>query len=90
MKLDIQPITPALGAFVRVASAEAIKNGVPPAQWTYENIAYMKEQCQAMGWAIDWPRELATCDPRYYRWNQWLFLKMLEKGIAYKKTGVVN
>ena len=50
----------------------------------------MKVQCQAMGWAIDWSRELATCDPAYYRWNQWFFLKMLERGIAYKKTGVVN
>ena len=50
----------------------------------------MKQQCQAMGWAIDWSREVATCDPAYYRWNQWFFLKMLEKGIAYKKTGVVN
>ena len=50
----------------------------------------MKAQCQAMGWAIDWSRELATCDPAYYKWNQWFFLKMLEKGIAYRKTGVVN
>ena len=50
----------------------------------------MKRQCQAMGWAIDWSRELATCDPAYYKWNQWFFLKMLEKGIAYRKTSVVN
>src|SRR5438309_5843775 len=77
-------------AFGLPAENAAIKNRVPPAKWTYENIAYMKEQCQAMGWAIDWSRELATCDPRYYRWNQWLFLKMLEKRIAYKKTGVVD
>ena len=63
---------------------------MPPAKWTYENIAYMKKQCEAMGWAIDWSREFATCDPAYYKWNQWLFLKMLEKGIAYLKTGVVN
>ena len=63
---------------------------MPPAKWTYENIAYMKVQCQAMGWALDWSRELTTCDPAYYKWNQWFFLKMLEKGIAYKKTGVVN
>jgi hypothetical protein len=61
-----------------------------PAKWTYDNIAYMKQQCIAMGWAIDWSREFATCDPAYYKWNQWFFLKMLEKGIAYKKTGVVN
>ncbi|MDP2095904.1 MAG: class I tRNA ligase family protein, partial [Hydrogenophaga sp.] len=66
------------------------KNGVPPAKWTYENIAYMKQQMQAMGLAIDWSREVATCDPSYYKWNQWLFLKMLEKGIAYRKTQVVN
>jgi leucyl-tRNA synthetase len=63
---------------------------VPPAQWTYDNIAYMKKQMQAMGLAIDWSREVATCDPSYYKWNQWLFLKMLEKGIAYRKTQVVN
>ena len=77
-------------AFGLPAENAAMKNGVPPAKWTYENIAYMKVQCQAMGWAIDWSRELATCDPAYYRWNQWFFLKMLERGIAYKKTGVVN
>jgi leucyl-tRNA synthetase len=71
-------------AFGLPAENAAIKNGVAPARWTYENIAYMKEQCQAMGWAIDWSRELATCDPDYYRWNQWLFLRMLEKGIAAK------
>src|SRR5436190_12751546 len=77
-------------AFGLPAENAAMANGVPPAKWTWENIAYMKKQCQAMGWAIDWTRELATCDPAYYRWNQWLFLKMLQKGIAYKKTGVVN
>jgi leucyl-tRNA synthetase len=63
---------------------------VPPARWTYDNIAYMKQQMQAMGLAIDWSREVATCDASYYKWNQWLFLKMLEKGIAYRKTQVVN
>ena len=77
-------------AFGLPAENAAIKNKVAPAKWTYENIAYMKQQCQAMGWAIDWSREFATCDPEYYKWNQWLFLKMLEKGIAYKKTQVVN
>jgi leucyl-tRNA synthetase len=65
-------------------------NGVPPAKWTYENIATMKSQLKSLGFAIDWSRELATCQPAYYRWNQWLFLKMLEKGLVYKKTGVVN
>jgi leucyl-tRNA synthetase len=77
-------------AFGLPAENAALKNGVPPAKWTYENIAYMKKQMQAMGLAIDWSREVATCDPAYYKWNQWLFLKMLEKGIAYRKTQVVN
>jgi leucyl-tRNA synthetase len=77
-------------AFGLPAENAAIKNGVPPAKWTYDNIAYMKKQMQAMGLAIDWSRELATCDASYYKWNQWLFLKMLEKGIAYRKTQVVN
>ncbi|MDQ3270737.1 MAG: leucine--tRNA ligase, partial [Pseudomonadota bacterium] len=77
-------------AFGLPAENAAIKNGVPPAQWTYQNIAYMKQQLQAMGLAIDWSREVAACDPGYYKWNQWLFLKMLDKGIAYRKTQVVN
>ena len=77
-------------AFGLPAENAAMKNGVPPAKWTYDNIAYMKQQMQAMGLAIDWSREVATCDPSYYKWNQWLFLKMLEKGIAYRKTQVVN
>ncbi|MDR0274802.1 MAG: leucine--tRNA ligase [Burkholderiaceae bacterium] len=77
-------------AFGLPAENAALKNGVPPAKWTYDNIAYMKSQMQAMGLAIDWSREIATCDASYYKWNQWLFLKMLEKGIAYRKTQVVN
>ncbi len=77
-------------AFGLPAENAALKNGVPPAQWTYDNIAYMKKQMQAMGLAIDWSREIATCSPDYYKWNQWLFLKMLDKGIAYRKTQVVN
>ena len=77
-------------AFGLPAENAAMKAGVAPAKWTYENIAYMKRQCQPMGWAIDWSRELATCTPDYYQWNQWLFLKMLEKGIAYRKSGIVN
>jgi leucyl-tRNA synthetase len=77
-------------AFGLPAENAAMKNGVPPAQWTRENIAYMRKQLQSLGFAIDWSRELATCDPLYYQWNQWLFLKMLERGIAYRKTGVVN
>ena len=77
-------------AFGLPAENAAMANGVPPAQWTYDNIAYMKKQLQSLGFGIDWSRELATCKPEYYRWNQWLFLRMLEKGIAYKKTQVVN
>ena len=77
-------------AFGLPAENAAMKNNVPPAKWTYDNIAYMKQQMQAMGLAIDWSREVATCDPTYYKWNQWLFLKMLEKGVAYRKTQVVN
>jgi leucyl-tRNA synthetase len=77
-------------AFGLPAENAAMKNNVPPAQWTHENIAYMKRQLLALGPVIDWDRELATCEPEYYRWNQWLFLRMLEKGVAYKKTGVVN
>ena len=77
-------------AFGLPAENAALKNGVPPAKWTYDNIAHMKQQMQAMGLAIDWSREVATCDPTYYKWNQWLFLKMLEKGVAYRKTQVVN
>ncbi|MGA9854104.1 MAG: leucine--tRNA ligase [Gammaproteobacteria bacterium] len=77
-------------AFGLPAENAAIKNGVPPAEWTYDNIGYMRKQLQSLGFAIDWSREIATCDPNYYKWNQWLFLRMLEKGIAYKKTGTVN
>lgn len=77
-------------AFGLPAENAAMKGKVPPAQWTYSNIAYMKSQMQAMGLAIDWSREIATCQPEYYKWNQWLFLKMLEKGIAERRTQVVN
>jgi leucyl-tRNA synthetase len=77
-------------AFGMPAENAAMANNVPPAKWTYDNIAYMKKQMQAMGLAIDWSREIATCKPDYYKWNQWLFLKLLEKGIVYKKTGTVN
>ncbi|HEY1772204.1 MAG TPA: leucine--tRNA ligase [Gammaproteobacteria bacterium] len=77
-------------AFGLPAENAAIKNKVPPAKWTYDNIDYMRMQLKSLGFAIDWDREVATCHPKYYKWNQWLFLRMLEKGIAYKKTGVVN
>jgi leucyl-tRNA synthetase len=77
-------------AFGLPAENAAMKRAEAPARWTHDNIAYMKKQLQAMGFAIDWSRELATCDPAYYRWNQWFFLKMLEAGIAYRKSGTVN
>ena len=77
-------------AFGLPAENAAMANNVPPAAWTRANIADMKAQMQPLGLAFDWSRELATCDPSYYKWNQWFFLKMLEKGIAYKKTQVVN
>jgi leucyl-tRNA synthetase len=77
-------------AFGLPAENAAIKAGAAPAKWTRDNIATMKGQMRSLGLAIDWSRELSTCDPAYYRWNQWFFLKMLEKGIAYRKTQVVN
>ena len=77
-------------AFGLPAENAAIKNRVPPAKWTYDNIAYMKQQLKSLGFAIDWRRELATCTPEYYKWNQWIFLRMLEKGVAERKTQVVN
>src|ERR1700722_3641773 len=77
-------------AFGLPAENAAIANGVPPAKWTLDNIAHMKAQFKSLGYGLDWKRELTTCLPNYYRWNQWLFLRMLEKGIAYQKTGVVN
>ena len=77
-------------AFGLPAENAAMQNNVPPAQWTHDNIDYMRKQLKSLGLAVDWKRELATCEPDYYRWNQWLFLRMLEKGIAYKKTQVVN
>ncbi len=77
-------------AFGLPAENAAIDNGVAPAKWTRANIADMKSQMQPLGLSFDWSRELATCDPDYYKWNQWFFLKLLEHGIAYKKTQVVN
>jgi leucyl-tRNA synthetase len=77
-------------AFGLPAENAAMANNVPPAAWTRANIADMKAQMQPLGLAFDWSRELATCDASYYKWNQWFFLKMLEKGIAYKKTQIVN
>jgi leucyl-tRNA synthetase len=77
-------------AFGLPAENAAMANKVPPAKWTRDNIAYMKKQLQGLGFALDWERELATCDASYYKWNQWLFTRLFKKGLAYKKTGVVN
>ncbi|ROO27280.1 leucyl-tRNA synthetase [Salinisphaera orenii MK-B5] len=77
-------------AFGLPAENAAIKNGVPPAKWTRENIAAMREQLAQLGFAYDWSREFATCDPSYYRWEQWLFTRLFEKGLVYRKESVVN
>ncbi len=77
-------------AFGLPAENAAIKQGIHPAKWTDENIAYMKNQLKRLGFSYDWSREIATCKKDYYRWNQWIFLKMLERGIAYRKEATVN
>ena len=77
-------------AFGMPAENAALKNGTAPAKWTYENIAYMRGQLKSLGFGIDWQRELATCMPEYYRWEQLLFTKLFEKGVIYKKLGTVN
>ena len=77
-------------AFGLPAENAAIKNGIPPSDWTRSNINYMREQMKRLGFSFDWSREFATCDSEYYRWEQWLFLKLLEKGVAYRKTATVN
>jgi len=77
-------------AFGLPAENAAIQNRVPPAEWTYRNIDYMRRQLRQLGFGYDWERELATCDPEYYRWEQWFFTRLFEQGIVYKKTAVVN
>ena len=77
-------------AFGMPAENAAIDNNVAPAKWTYENIAYMKTQLKSLGLAIDWSREVTTCKPDYYRWEQWLFTRLFEKGVIYRKNGTVN
>ena len=77
-------------AFGLPAENAAIQNKTAPAKWTQENIAYMKAQLQSLGFGIDWTRELATCEPNYYKWEQWFFTKLYEKGLVYKKTSAVN
>ncbi|MGH7774532.1 MAG: leucine--tRNA ligase [Candidatus Binatia bacterium] len=77
-------------AFGLPAENAAIEHGVHPAKWTLENIAYMRDQLKKMGFSYDWTREFATCDPLYYRWEQWIFVKMYKKGLVYRKSGQVN
>ncbi|MEC4685717.1 MAG: leucine--tRNA ligase [Nitrospirota bacterium] len=77
-------------AFGLPAENAAITHGLHPAKWTYENIEYMKTQLKRMGFSYDWSRELTTCSPEYYKWNQWFFLKMFERGLAYRKASFVN
>ena len=77
-------------AFGLPAENAAIKNKVAPAKWTFENIDYMRGQLQRLGFGYDWGRELATCTPEYYRWEQWFFTKLYEKGLVYRKMSTVN
>ncbi|WP_438281290.1 leucine--tRNA ligase [Pseudomonas alabamensis] len=77
-------------AFGMPAENAAMKNNVAPAKWTYENIEYMKTQLKSLGLAIDWSREVTTCKPDYYRWEQWLFTRLFQKGVIYRKNGTVN
>jgi leucyl-tRNA synthetase len=77
-------------AFGMPAENAAMKNKVAPAKWTYENIEYMKSQLKSLGLAVDWTREVTTCKPDYYRWEQWLFTRLFEKGVIYRKNGTVN
>ncbi|MDR3490443.1 MAG: leucine--tRNA ligase [Gammaproteobacteria bacterium] len=77
-------------AFGLPAENAAIQNKIPPAEWTYKNIDYMRTQLMRLGFAYDWSREITTCDPSYYRWEQWFFLRLFEKGLVYKKNAAVN
>src|SRR5262249_15169686 len=84
----LQPI--GWDAFGLPAENAAIKHKVAPAKWTYENIAYMRQQFKSLGFAYDWSREITTCKPEYYRWEQWFFTQLYAKGLVYKKSAIVN
>ena len=84
----LQPI--GWDAFGLPAEGAAIKNKTAPAKWTYENIEYMKNQLKMLGFGYDWDREIATCRPEYYKWEQWFFTELYKKGLVYKKTSTVN
>src|SRR5690348_11885789 len=77
-------------AFGLPAENAAIKNKIPPAEWTYKNIDHMRNQLMSLGLAVDWSREITTCDPEYYRWEQWFFIQLYKKGLVYKKSAEVN
>ena len=77
-------------AFGMPAENAAIKRNIPPAKWTYKNIDYMRTQLKRLGYAYDWTREVTTCRPEYYKWEQWLFVRLFKKGIVYRKNAIVN
>jgi len=77
-------------AFGMPAENAAIQRGIPPAKWTYSNIEDMRRQLKRLGYAYDWTREVTTCRPEYYRWEQWLFTRMFRKGLVYRKNSIVN
>ena len=91
-RLKGKNVLPPMGwdAFGLPAENAAIKRNIPPAKWTYQNIAHMRAQMKALGFAFDWSREFETCDPQYYKWEQWFFTRLFRKGLVYKKAAFVN